>query len=119
MPSEDEHLMQAKENEALAEFLLDHDRFLGWAVSSIFYAAVHYGRAFMRSQNGPVITSHRGFETHFLRHTRDQALYNLYRRMKDESERARYDCARYNKSDVADLRDKYLAPFRKGLQARP
>jgi hypothetical protein len=119
MPSEADHLATARGNEEFAEFLLiqPEDRFLGWAVSSVFYAAVHYGRAFLRAKSGPAITSHPGFETHFLRICRDQSLYNLYRRLKDESERARYDCATYNKADVSDLRQKFLFPFRDALNA--
>ena len=117
MPSQDEHLAQARDNEALSDFLLEQseDRFFGWAVTTVFYAAVHYGRAFLRSKNAAVITSHPGFETHFLRVSRDQSLYNLYRRLKDESERARYDCARYNKTEVNELKQKYLTPFRDAL----
>jgi len=117
MPSEGDHLAQAHDNEVFTDFLVRHNesRFLGWAVTSIFYAAVHYGRAFLQKQNGPAITSHPGFETHFLRFTRDASLYNLYRRLKDESERARYDCARYNSAEVDELKQKYLIPFREAL----
>lgn len=117
MPSEDDHLAQARHNEEFADFLLaqSDERFLGWAVTSVFYAAVHYGRAFLRFKSGPAITSHPGFETHFLRISRDQSLYNLYRRLKDESERARYDCAHYTKNDVGNLTQKYLIPFRDSL----
>lgn len=117
MPSEADHLATARNNEDFADFLLaqSEDRFLGWAVSSVFYAAVHYGRAFLRANNGPAITSHPGFETHFLRVSRDRSLYNLYRRLKDESERARYDCATYSKTEINDLRQKFLIPFRDAL----
>lgn len=117
MPCEAEHIAQAQDNEAFADFLLaqNNERFLGWAVTSVFYAAVHYGRAFLRAQGGPAITSHPGFETHFVRLARDQSLYNLYRRLKDESERARYDCANYNKIDIDELKRKYLIPFRDAL----
>ena len=117
MPSEDEHLAQARANEEFADFLLAHDddRYLGWAVTSVFYAAVHYGRAFLRAKGGPAITSHPGFETHFVRLARDQSLYNLYRRLKDESERARYDCASYTKTDIDELKQKYLFHFRDAL----
>jgi hypothetical protein len=117
MPTEGNHRAQAQDNEAFADFLLAHNepRYLGWAVTSIFYAAVHYGRAFLRARSGPAITSHPGFETHFLRFSRDPSLYSLYRRLKDESERARYDCATYSSSEVDELKQKYLIPFREGL----
>jgi hypothetical protein len=114
MPLENDHLTQAKANEEFAEFLLNNTekRFLGWAVVSLFYAAVHYGRAFLRSYNAPAITSHPGFETHFLRVSSNQAAYNLYRRLKDESERARYDCCSYTQDEVLELKNRYLIPFR-------
>lgn len=120
MPDEADHLATARDNEDFADFLLtqSEDRFLGWAVSSVFYAAVHYGRAFLQANNAPAITSHPGFETHFLRVSRNQSLYNLYRRLKDENERARYDCASYRKTDISDLKQRFLIPFRDAL-AKP
>jgi hypothetical protein len=118
MPSEADHLAAARGNEEFTEFLLiqAEERFLGWAVSSAFYAGVHYGRAFLQAKGGPAITSHPGFETHFLRICGDQTLYSLYRRLKDESERARYDCAAYSKAEVRDLTQKFLFPFRDALR---
>ena len=41
------------------------------------------------------------------------------RRLKDESERARYDCATYSKTEVSDLRQKFLIPFRDALSRQP
>ncbi len=120
MPSEVDHLAQAKENEEFTDFLLasTQEHFFSWGVSGLFYAAVHYGRAFLQSQGAPAITSHPGFETHFLRFSGDQGLYNLYRTLKDESERARYDCAKYTKDEVLALKQKYLTPFRNALSIR-
>jgi uncharacterized protein (UPF0332 family) len=121
MPSEANHLASARNNEEFAEFLLTQPegRFLGWAVSSVYYAAVHYGRAYLRAKGGPTITSHPGFETHFVRISGDQSLYELYRYLKDESERARYDCATYTKAEVSELRQKFLIPFRDAISTRP
>ena len=117
MPSEANHLTSAKDNEEFAEFLLKQSegRFLGWAVTSVYYAAVHYGRAYLTANGGPTITSHPGFESHFIRISGDQKLYDLYRRLKDESERARYDCVTYNQTEVEELRQKYFLPFRNAV----
>jgi hypothetical protein len=121
MPLENDHLTQARINEEFAELLLNtaEGRFLGWAVVSLFYAAVHYGRAFLRSCKAPVITSHPGFETHFMNVSGNQAAYNLYRRLKDESERARYDCCVYTQNEVLELKKLYLIPLREILYPNP
>lgn len=116
MRTRDEHLKQAKDNEDLAEWLLHSGdaKSITWAVTALFYSVVHYGRAFVAAQGNPItITTHGGFETHFKRAWRPPPdLFLFYRRLKDDSERARYECVAYTAADVTKLRDNQMRPFR-------
>jgi len=115
-----EHLKQAKDNEDLAERLLqsgDADS-ITWAVTALFYSVVHYGRAFIAAKGTPTITTHGGFESFFRRSwTPPPDLFPLYRRLKDHSERGRYECISYTDVEVRDLRDNQLRPFRDAIKA--
>jgi len=118
MPTKDEHLASARTNEEYGEWILSNGagRFAEWAVVAWFYAAVHYGRAYLAAKTTPtVITSHPAFDSHFQRATGDPMLYDHHRRLKDESERARYDCVLYSADDARELREKELFPFKEGI----
>src|SRR5258708_35852653 len=105
MPTESERLRKAQLNEQFADEICNVVKnHFAWAVTALFYAIVHLSRAYMSRHGAPAITSHKTFETEFLRFTRDRNLYKLYRRMKDESVAARYDCAVYSAADVAKLK---------------
>jgi hypothetical protein len=86
-------------------------------VTEMFYSAVHYGRAFLASKK-ILITSHQQFATHFLRATNDRDLYAHYRRLKDESERGRYDCVAFSLAEIAALETQHFIPFRDGIASR-
>jgi len=103
MPTREDHLATAERNLVFAEQVKANGNFLEWAVTALFYAAVHYGRAFISAKGGPAMTSHRGFETHFVRIGGDQGLYATYRELKDESERARYDCVQYTSAEMGRI----------------
>lgn len=42
MPKKDEHVEKAERNEAFAEYLATKSKYIDWAVTVLFYAAVHY-----------------------------------------------------------------------------
>jgi uncharacterized protein (UPF0332 family) len=123
MKTRDEHLKQAKANEAHADALLQNasPESLAWAVTALFYSAVHYGRAFLAASRTPTITSHVGFESYFRRSWKvtptTPDVFDLYRRLKDESEAARYDCASFSKTQVENLKVNFLVPFRDAILA--
>jgi hypothetical protein len=115
-----EHLKQAKDNEAFAEVLLQTGdaNSITWAVTAFFYSVVHYGRAFVAHKATPTITTHGGFESFFKRSwSQPPDLFPLYRRLKDHSERARYECIAYTDAQVRDLRDNQMRPFRDAIKA--
>jgi hypothetical protein len=114
-PTRDQHLKQAAENEKLARLIREGPpEHYGWAVTALFYSAVQYGRAYLSSKD-ILITSHQQFATHLLRTTGNEELYGHYRRLKDESERARYDCATFSLADIDDLEREHFAPFREAM----
>jgi len=117
MPASGEHLTWAERNEKAAERLLQswQDELADWAVTMLFYAAVHFARAYVLSKGTAIITSHLGFDSLFFRSGGDPNLHKLYRRLKDESEAARYDCRRYRQEDVLKLRTSFYEPLKNGL----
>lgn len=120
MPTRDQHLKQAKANEDLAELLLQSgdDNSTTWAATLIFYAALHYGRAFLAARGMTTISTHVGFESLFRRTwIRPPDPFPNYRRLKLRSESARYDCAVYTASQIRELRDRYLRPLRDAIVA--
>jgi hypothetical protein len=110
----DEHEATAERNERFSALVLDQfgDEHADWAVVAIFYSAVRYGRAYLAALSGATITSHTSFETAFLRISKERSLYRYYRELKDEAERARYDCVSIPRADVEDLRDRCFKPWR-------
>ena len=110
MPTRNEYIAQAQKNERFAHSIADE--FAEWAVTALFYAVVHYGRALLSAKGSRWITTHQGFESEFLRAVQDRRLFNHYRRLKDESEHARYDCVAYTKQEALDFETKFLEPFR-------
>jgi hypothetical protein len=120
MPTRDEHLKQAKDNENLAELLLQQSDETSntWAATLIFYSAVHYGRAFLAGQGSKRISSHIGFESSFRQvWAGPPELFRHYRRLRISSETARYDCTTYTASQIRSLWDNHLRPFRDAILA--
>ena len=128
MRSQNDHLKQAADNEQFAQSLLQiaTPDSITWAVTTLFYAAVHYGRAYLvfhaasSATTATTITTHPGFESAFVNRwpvPPNLDIFPNYRRLKDHSERARYDCIAYTAKDIEDLRDNHLVPFRNAVKA--
>jgi len=119
MPSEHEHLSQAERNERFAEHVLtwgDSD-FTDWALTALFYAAVHYGRAYLAAKSVSWQPNHGGFKAAFVKTCASEALFRGYDKLKTRSERARYNCVTFTLSDVTALQTSIYEPFRDGLLA--
>jgi len=114
MPATSEHVSQAKKNEAFLEAIKSIDGSADWGVTALFYAAVHYGRAFLAGKS-TTVTTHQHFQSVFLRVTSDAVAYGFYRALQTESESSRYDCKKYDWSDVDALKTANLVPFKNAL----
>ena len=97
MPARDDHLAVARHNEELFSRLIEdyQDTYADWAVTVLFYAAVHYGRALLAHHGCPTITSHGTFGAEFHQLTQNRRLYGMYRWLKDESEHAVFEGTYY------------------------
>jgi hypothetical protein len=115
MPSEQEHLTQARHNEAFVQSLgIQAIAYLDWAVTGIFYAALHYIEAFLATQSvhSP---AHRSRETLFRRFPQLNPIYSEYRTLKDDSEGARYRLEVFTAHEVQALLDNELATIKRQL----
>ena len=115
MPTAAEHIAQAIQNEEFPDSIRSIGSSANWGVTVLFYAAVHYGRALLAGKSNPV-TTHQHFQSVFLRLTGDFVAYGYYRALQTESEAARYDCKKYEWSDVDALNSGSFAPFKIALK---
>ncbi|MGH8545751.1 MAG: hypothetical protein ACREX3_19430, partial [Gammaproteobacteria bacterium] len=91
MPSENQHLIQARHNEDFVQYLINAIRFNDWVATGIFYAAVHYVEAaFDARLNGFHTFSHSVREYNLIRVLPDPRSRLQYRRLKSASMLARY-----------------------------
>lgn len=113
MPTSDQHRRQAAENEAVSlELETAHP---GWAVTALFYAALHYVEAYFYIEG--VRT---GLPQHSASHAQRTPAVRLrlapvfphYHRLLDRSVAARYDCKTFTQSDVQRLRHQDLDVLR-------
>ncbi len=51
MPNLDEHLQIAGNNISFSQSLISEQRYLDWAVTGMFYAAIHYVEAYLADKN--------------------------------------------------------------------
>lgn len=99
MPDRNAHLKRAHDNEEFARSLeLDQGFYVDWAITFLFYAAVHYIDAYLalKPYHPP---SHHHRDTEIQRNGSLNQIWNDYRRLKDLSESARYEIANYHRSD--------------------
>ncbi len=84
-----EYLEQANHNRHVADVLSQGSPVsLQWAVTCIFYTALHYVNAYLLHKVQPTPADHGAREYNVRCHMR--AVYPAYRWLKTESERARY-----------------------------
>jgi len=104
VPTTAEHRAKAENNEFLSSEL--NNPFWDWAVTGIFYAALHYVEAYFSSRIPPLRPP-----THKLRAGYIHAdayldpIYIDYRQLEDESRNARYDARMtFDQADVVRTR---------------
>ena len=116
-----QHLEQAQHNERfLATLDPASTPFRDWAVTIIFYAALHYLRALFARYLHANITRYGEMDTAFSRIDvcrRNPRIYDDDRQLKDDSRAARYDMWRPAVADIVDYRDNELRRVREFVQA--
>lgn len=114
MPTVPEHLAEAEANVRLYEKLIaDVECPPAWALVVLYYAAVHLGRAAAISAGFGPFSSHIAFDSVLRGDLKaPNHIFKIYRHLKDESEKARYDAVRFEIDDVKSLRATQFAKFR-------
>ncbi len=105
MPNRDQHLQKAEHNEQFSNSLLP-TAYIDWAVTGLFYSALHYIDAYL---------SNRGMHpsTHTRRDNKAKGslpkdIWGSYRYLKDASRDARYDMKSFNANDInSDIRPEF------------
>jgi hypothetical protein len=105
VPTKDEHKAKAAHNESFVASL--SDPYWDWAVTGVFYTAVHYVMAYLATRSiHPVL--HQVRNSHIHRDPILQPMYVDYRELQDNSEDARYmervPVTAFKKSDVEALK---------------
>jgi hypothetical protein len=113
-----EHRSKALHNEELLRaYNLADGEFAGWAITILFYSALHWMRA-LAAQEGFQIKSYSGTNSEkvalqqiplFQQSSRQ---FNWYRSLKDESQDARYEMTQYSSADFRDLKQRFFDPFK-------
>lgn len=107
MPDRAQHLERAAGNEDLARSLnLDEGLEVDWAVTMIFYSALHYIDSFLAGKNLHP-RDHDIRDAEIERNGSLNPIYKDYRRLKDASRAARYDIANYHKTDLIKFDSKF------------
>jgi hypothetical protein len=109
MASQAEHRTQAERNEDFfGTFDISGAKFLDWAVTVLFYSALHYLRSLMSKHGYLNVSSYGDMDRAFERLAvlkRNPDIYVDYRGLKDDSWAARYNMWRPAPSEVVELRD--------------
>lgn len=85
-----EHLDQAKHNEDLARGLISMKApFCDWAVTTCFYAALHY--IYFKLAPTSIFSSHQELESEMSKkYSSTSKVWRIYKKLKNRSENARY-----------------------------
>jgi len=97
MPSASEHFSQAQRNEGLFEEI--GVSFSDWAMTALFYAAMHHVQAaFVQKGVSPIPTEHgsrkRAIKEHF------QRVAGRYEDLEQWSRDARYECSTFSRGEL-------------------
>lgn len=104
MASKDAHLWQAAHNETLYSQLLTTE-FLDWAVTAIFYSALHYIDAYLATKDIHPSRHYKGRTPLVSRESNIKDIYGKYERLKNKSEAARYDVKHFTQAEVKGLKE--------------
>jgi len=114
MPLTNQHIQQAEKNEVFfSSFDAGSTLYSDWAVTALFYAALHYVDACLGHLNfHPVSHAQR---TPLIRHYLPQ-IFQWYRELKDESEQARYQLKMFTSQQVVQYQQENLLEIRSFCQ---
>jgi hypothetical protein len=107
MPSRQDHLAFALQNEQLAPRVAAMGEY-GWGITVLFYAALHLVQAYLVDSAGKPPRNHAARETRITRSVDLVAIHREYKYLKYlkwASERSRYDGKAFSESDFRSVED--------------
>jgi hypothetical protein len=104
-----EHLATWRANEATSQRLIEMREY-GWAITCLFYAALHLVEAKLSDQEGKTST-HVGRAAVMRNEVDLQPILRYYAALKRESENHRYRCRLYSVGEVNRVRSLLYAPL--------
>ncbi len=113
MPSFSDHVQQATHNEAFYQ-VIDKNVYSDWAMTVLFYAALHYIDAFL-GQVGIHPGGHETRDTILSNRKELRPIYGHYRHLKDCSRNARYYCNSFTLNQLQQCYGGSFAPIRKSV----
>ncbi len=107
VPSRNEHITRADQNEQFARSLDLTDGFkVDWAITLLFYSALHYVEAYLSIKGHS--RDHATRDTEIQTNGSLQEIWPDYRRLKDTSEEARYRIANYRRTDFEAMDRRFI-----------
>lgn len=116
MSSESKHIERAENNESFYnQFNLATTPFIDWAITALFYSALHYIDAYLaKYPAGGIHPASHGKREKFLACDNfTQNIYPSYRELRDRSEDARYNLISFSPPFVALLEAQEFQTIRK------
>jgi uncharacterized protein (UPF0332 family) len=102
MPTEEQHLAQYERNVLISQHLAEASDY-DWAVTALFYAALHLVQAWFVTRNFSV-GNHRRRDNEMLASTYLQPILDEYRALRTHSENARYNCRLFSQREFEEIR---------------
>ena len=115
MASVDEHLDQFEHNLSVSS-RLEASGDLDWAVTTLFYAALHLVQAYI-VRHGLPADSHRQREQQVLAHAELRQIADQYKALQNQSESARYECRRFSHEEFESIRNGSFATVTSHLRS--
>ncbi|MGP8244797.1 MAG: hypothetical protein ACLQVN_09800 [Bryobacteraceae bacterium] len=102
MPSRDEHLSKAQKNKEFAKSIkLDNPTSVGWALTSLFYSALHYIEAYNAKYNFHC-KKHQDLNDNIARNPMLSAISDDYLDLSAFSWNARYQAVKYGTAEFEE-----------------
>jgi hypothetical protein len=120
MATPEEHKAKALHNERFLDVPeLTGSEFVDWAVTVLFYSALHWMRA-LAAQEGYQIKAYKSYRKGILGEEEvftgtpvfTQQAFEWYSHLKDDSRDARYEMRQFSEVDFRDLRQNCFEPFK-------
>lgn len=97
---QEKHISKALHNEGFWQHLnVEESKYLDWAVTGIFYSAMHYIDAAF-AKEGKHLKSHEVADSEVAKHKDLVNIYSEYRNLKQSRWKASYWSTRFSKSDI-------------------